>query len=503
MGSFSSSIVQERPPLMGSDSTVHKNTILTSHGRPPWYAEDGKPLTDAFVIGIAGGSASGKTFVAEQILKQMEHLPSVVIMSQDSFYNRLSPEQNKRAFENKHDFDHPNALDLKLFASCLADLKACKQTNIPRYSFVHHQRMDDRQYLYGAAIIIVEGIVALHDPDLRALYDLKVFVQCDSDLMLARRIKRDTTERGRDVVGILDQYLRFVKPSYENFVLPSSKYADIIVPGHDNAVAIDLIVTHIKKKLKERSVKFRERMARSETMIDKTLDPNGRDVFQYCVILPDTPQVKGIYTILRSNETPRSEFIFQADRLATSVIEKAMNLLPFKPFSVETPVGEIADGKALAPEYVCGVSIIRSGGPLEKGLRRVIRDVALGSLLIQSDPKSGEPLLLHSSLPMCVKEREKSPDTWVFLLDAQIVTGAAAFMAIRVLLDHGIREDHIVFATFLVAQNGGIRAVHRAFPGVKFVIGAVDGTLREERVDGGRSYWHLEPGMGHIGDRYF
>lgn len=493
----------ESPAITRKDG-VHKNTILKSHGRPPWYGEDGKPLTDAFVIGIAGGSASGKTYVAEQILRKMEHLPSVVIMSQDSFYNRLTPEQSKVAFENKYDFDHPNAIDLQLFAECLADLKACKQTNVPRYSFTRHQREDDRQYLYGAAIIIVEGILALHDPGLRALYDLKIFVQCDSDLMLARRIKRDTTERGRDVEGILDQYLRFVKPSYDNFVYPSSKYADIIVPGHDNGMAIELIVTHVKKMLQERSVSFRQRMARADAMIPKAVDPKADQLLEGITVIPETPQLKGVLTMLRDKDTGRGDFIFQTDRLATIVIEKAMELIPFKPVSVETPVGVVAEGKVIAAPCVCGVSILRSGGPLEKGLQRVIRDVRLGCLLIQSDPVSGEPLLLYSTLPSCVREREKSADTWVFLLDAQIVTGAAAFMAIRVLLDHGVPEDHIIFATFLIAHDGGIRALRRAFPLVRFVTGSIDEKIsREKGRRGERDFYNLTPGMGHIGERYF
>lgn len=141
-------------------------------------------------------------------------------------------------------------------------MKACKQTNIPVYSFKEHQRLSETKYLYGAAIIIAEGILALHDSSMRALYDLKVtlllvykkdylhsnqiFVQCDSDLMLARRIRRDVSERGRNVEGVLEQYvfslhtsikcqvvmttryLRFVKPAFDNFVGPSSRFADLV-----------------------------------------------------------------------------------------------------------------------------------------------------------------------------------------------------------------------------------------------------------------------------------
>ncbi len=129
--------------------------------------------------------------------------------------------------------------------------------------------------------------------------------------------------------------------------------------------------------------------------------------------------IQGIYTILRDRTTTRGDFIFQADRLATVVIEKAMEQLPFDPVQVETPVGAIADGKMLNT-LVCGVSITRSGGPLENGLRRVLRDVALGSLLIQSDPESGEPLLLNSTLPLCIRERETSQEVFVFVLDSQV-----------------------------------------------------------------------------------
>ncbi|KAG8927490.1 Uridine kinase [Tulasnella sp. 418] len=115
--------------------------------------------------------------------------------------------------------------------------------------------------------------------------------------MLARRIKRDTTERGRDLEGILDQYLRFVKPSYDNFVLPSSKYADIIVPGHDNSVAIDLIVTHIKKKLTERSAKLRQRLLRVD-LINQGDEGNNGDGFGSVILLKETPQLKVFMDLL-------------------------------------------------------------------------------------------------------------------------------------------------------------------------------------------------------------
>ncbi|KAH9838433.1 armadillo/beta-catenin/plakoglobin [Rhodofomes roseus] len=482
---------------------ARKNTVLKSHGRPPWYGEDGHRISDAFVIGIAGGSASGKTHVARRIVQSLGSIPTVVILSQDSFYKQHTPEEIELAFASRYDFDHPDAIDMPLFASCLADLKDCRQTNIPIYSFTEHQRLDETKYLYGAAIIIAEGIMALHDPALRALYDLKIFVQCDSDLMLARRIKRDVTERGRSVDGILEQYLRYVKPSYDHFVQPTSRYANIIVPGSDNAVAIDIISTHIRRQLDERATQLRQRLAGtgprdlvahgSPDLASQTLN---------LTLLPQTPQVKGILTILRDAETCRGDFIFFTDRLATLLVEKATELLPYRPKSVVTPIGVEAHGKQVDVQV----------RPLERGLRRVINDIPIGSMLIQSEAASGEPILLHLQLPICIRQRHLAQNTYVFLVDAQISTGAAAFMAIRILLDHGVPQDHIIFVTFLVARCGGISVLQRAFPAVKIVCGAVDDHLREMWLEGvdegeqpaeGRKVWVVEPGIGHIGDRYY
>ncbi|TFY70473.1 hypothetical protein EVG20_g2532 [Dentipellis fragilis] len=509
-----------RPDPLLNTKTL-KNAVLKSHGRPPWYGEDGQPCFPAFVIGIAGGSASGKTHVARQIVRSLGSIPTVIILSQDSFYKKHSPEEIALAFASRFDFDHPDAIDMQLFASCLSDLKALRQTNIPVYSFEQHQRLDETKYLYGATIIITEGIMALQDPALRELYDLKIFVQADSDVMLARRILRDVKERGRSVEGILEQYLRYVKPAFDNFVGPSSRYADIIVPGKDNSVAIELISTHIRRQLEKRARQFRRKMAGT---LSRSLSRGpARHLTNEelgLVVLDQTPQLKGMFTILRDETTPRQDFIFFIDRLATMLAEKGMEMLPYRDKTIETPVGCRTVGKVLDVESLCGVSILRSGGPLEQGLRRVVNDVAIGSLLVQSDSKTGEPLLLHVMLPACIRERARAAKTWVFLLDAQIGTGASAFMAIRVLLDHGVPPAQIIFVTFLVARCGGIAMVRRTFPEVTVVVGAVDDGLHETWLEGvgasmdvgedddldgaaGRKAWVVQPGMGQIGDRYY
>ncbi|TFY83281.1 hypothetical protein EWM64_g719 [Hericium alpestre] len=366
--------------------------------------------------------------------------------------------------------------------------------------------------------------MALHDPALRALYDLKIFVQADSDLMLARRIARDVKERGRSVEGVLEQYLRYVKPSFDNFVGPTARHADIIVPGKDNSVAIELISTHIRRQLEKRTRHFRRKLAANLTRSLSRGPPRPATNEELGLILLDqTRQLKGIYTVLRDATTSRQDFIFFTDRLATLLAEKGMESLPYRCKEVETPVGVKTKGKTLDVESLCGVSILRSGGPLEQGLRRVVNDVPIGSLLVQSDSKTGEPLLLHVMLPFCIRIRSQAEKTWVLLLDAQIGTGASALMAIRVLLDHGVLPSHIIFVTFLVARTGGVSMLRRMFPEMKIVTGAVDDGLRETWLEGidtsvevadedgtdsvsgitGRKAWVVEPGMGQIGDRYY
>ncbi|KAI0288012.1 uridine kinase family-domain-containing protein [Russula brevipes] len=484
-------------PLIGTKFPT--NTILKSHGSfLRRYGEDGQSVSPAFVIAVAGGSASGKTHVARQIVRAVGSIPSVVIMSQDSFYRRHTPEEVALAFASRFDLDHPDAIDMDLFAACLSDLKNLQQTNIPLYSFTEHQRLNETKYLYGATVIIVEGILTLHDPEMRKLYDLKIFVQADSDLMLARRIARDTKERGRSVDGILEQYLRYVKPSYDNFVLPSARHADIIVPGKDNAVAIELISTHIRRQLEQRSRRFRQKMADSLSLEPSiSRGPREPSIDELgLTVLEQTPQLKVAFILV-----------------GVMMLMLAMEKLPYREVTVETPVGVQGKGKAIDVESLCGVTILRS-------LQRVIHDVPIGSLLMQSDSRTGEPLLFQVKLPNCIRERHRAVNTWVFLLDAQIGTGAAGFMAIRVLLDHGVNPAHIIFVTFLVARSGGVAHLRRTFPDVNIVTGAVDDGLREvwlENAERHAAYpdedgfdnaqehkaWVVEPGMGQIGDRYY
>lgn len=194
-----------------------------------------KPL----VIGIAGGSGSGKTTVSKEISKCLP-ADRVLILTEDAYYNdnsALSMDERK-----KINYDHPNAYDTDLLIEQLQDLLDGKAIEMPTYNFNILSRAKDTIHVEPADIIILEGILVLASEELRKFMDIKLFVDADDDIRFIRRLQRDTQERGRSIDWIISQYLATVKPSYNQFVEPSKKYADIIIPqGGENQVAIDMV----------------------------------------------------------------------------------------------------------------------------------------------------------------------------------------------------------------------------------------------------------------------
>ena len=194
-----------------------------------------KPL----VIGIAGGSGSGKTTVSKEISKRLP-ADRVLILTEDAYYNdnsALSMDERK-----KINYDHPNAYDTDLLIEQLQDLLDGKAIEMPTYNFNILSRAKDTIHVEPADIIILEGILVLATEELREFMDIKLFVDSDDDIRFIRRLQRDTQERGRSIDWIISQYLATVKPSYNQFVEPSKKYADIIIPqGGENQVAIAMV----------------------------------------------------------------------------------------------------------------------------------------------------------------------------------------------------------------------------------------------------------------------
>ncbi|KAH8874408.1 Uridine-cytidine kinase-like 1 [Schistosoma japonicum] len=348
----------------------------------------------------------------------------------------LTPEQKLQAIACHYNFDHPSAFDFDLLESHLCRLREGKTIEVPEYDFKTHSRTSKTNTVYGANIIIIEGILVFYSQAVSKLMDLKVFVDTDADERLARRLRRDISERGRELNSVLGQYMRFVKPSYEQFIAPSMAQADIIIPrGGQNVVALQLIVQHINKRLKQ------------------------------------------------------DAFVFYAERLMRPLCEAAINLLPHMDVDIETPQGITYRGRQLAAgTQICGVSILRAGEALEPALCAVCKDIRLGKILIQTNPITSEPELHYIRLPRDIK------DCFVILMDATVATGAAAIMAIRILVEHDVPEDKIILISLIMASQG-VHSVAYTYPKAHIVTTAVDLGLNDS--------YHIVPGVGNFGDRYF
>jgi len=199
------------------------------------------------VIGIAGGTGSGKKTVVNQILNELP-ADEVTVISQDSYYKKTTNLSYKE--RTKINFDHPEAIDFDLMVAHIKTLKNGKVINQPIYSFVTHNRTDDVHVTHPKKVIIVEGILIFNTSELRDLFDIKIFVHADADERLIRRVRRDIAERGRDVGEVLARYQDTLKPMHQQFIEPTKNYADIIIPNDRyNTVAIDIVRTVINERL--------------------------------------------------------------------------------------------------------------------------------------------------------------------------------------------------------------------------------------------------------------
>ncbi|GAA0742740.1 MULTISPECIES: uridine kinase [Flavobacteriaceae] len=199
------------------------------------------------IIGIAGGTGCGKTTVVNQILAQLPE-GEVGVISQDSYYKDTSHlSYDERV---KINFDHPRSIDFELLEEHLKELKKGNTIDQPVYSFVKHNRTGDVVKTKPRKVMIVEGILILTNPELRDMFDIKIFVHADSDERLIRRLKRDISERGRDIDEVLSRYQNTLKPMHQQFIEPMKEYADIIIPNNKyNTVAVDIVKTIINQRL--------------------------------------------------------------------------------------------------------------------------------------------------------------------------------------------------------------------------------------------------------------
>lgn len=205
--------------------------------------------TTSLVIGIAGGTGSGKTTIADYILDTVGP-EKIAFLPHDAYYHELG--HLSPAERTKVNFDHPASLETDLLIKHIHQLKAGQSIELPHYDFKTHTRTDKTTLIEPQQILIVEGILIFAEPELRKLFDLRIYVDTDADIRFIRRLRRDIEERGRTTESVIDQYLDTVRPMHLEFVEPSKRYASVIIPeGGYNTVALDLIVARIESMLKE------------------------------------------------------------------------------------------------------------------------------------------------------------------------------------------------------------------------------------------------------------
>ncbi|WP_378185021.1 uridine kinase [Aquimarina sp. W85] len=199
------------------------------------------------IIGIAGGTGCGKTTVVNQIINELSD-NEVCVISQDSYYkdtSHLTYEERTQI-----NFDHPKSIDFDLLGEHLRALRKGETIEQPNYSFVEHNRTGETITTRPSKVLIVEGILILTNPQIRDMFDIKIFVHADSDERLIRRLKRDIAERGRDMQEVLDRYQTTLKPMHQQFIDPTKEFADLIIPNnHYNTVAVDVVRSIIKERL--------------------------------------------------------------------------------------------------------------------------------------------------------------------------------------------------------------------------------------------------------------
>jgi uridine kinase len=208
----------------------------------------GKIMASPLLIGIAGGTGSGKSTFAEGLYKLFPD--NIIIISFDNYYRP----QDDIPFEErlKTNYDCPDALDTDLLIKHLKAMTRGEGVDMPQYDFCNHTRKSDTVYTKPRDVIIVDGILTFHDERLRELFDIKIFADADADERILRRLKRDVTERGRDIDGVINQYVTTVKIMHSIYVEPTKKYADIIINGGMNSIALDVVAARISKRLDDK-----------------------------------------------------------------------------------------------------------------------------------------------------------------------------------------------------------------------------------------------------------
>lgn len=278
-------------------------------------------------------------------------------------------------------------------------------------------------------------------------------------------------ERGRTIEGVIKQWFAFVKPAFLKYVEPQRHVADVVVPrGMQNKMAIAMIVNQTRRLLKDKSHRHSAELARLGKQVEE--EPLSANV----ILMKRTPQLNGMATILHNPNTPQVDFVFYLDRLTSLLVERALEFHNFSPVKVKTPQNYTYCGLKSAGT-VSAVVVLRGGSCMEIGLKRTLPDCLTGRMLIQSNFRTGEPELHYLKLFPDISTHET-----VLLLDPQMSSGGAALMAVKVLIDHGVAEQKIVFVTCLAGKWGANRLMS-VFPDMKVVAANIVGDKEKRWIE--------------------
>ncbi|GFY87253.1 uridine kinase-like 5 [Actinidia rufa] len=429
------------------------------------YGSEEVPHKQPFIIGLAGGTASGKATVCNMIISQL-HDQRVVLVSQESFYHSLTDEQLEKVSE--YNFDHPDAFNTELLLLCMERLKHGHAVSIPNYDVKSHKCIEPDRKVNPSDVIILEGILVLQDQRVRDLMNMKIFVDTVQILMCGLRggynviqLKGEGTLK-TCLINTLNSLSLVSKNLYShqrNTQMSSSLEVQIMM------LQVDLIVQHIRTKLGQHDL---------------------CKIYPNVFVIYSTFQIRGMHTLIRDVRTTKHDFVFYADRLIRLVVEHGLGHLPFTEKQIITPTGSVYSGVVFC-RRLCGVSIIRSGESMENALRACCKGIKIGKILIHGEGDNGRQLI-YEKLPADISSRQ------VLLLDPVLASGSNAIKGISLLLSKGVPESNIIFLN-LIAAPEGIHAVCKKFPKLKIVTSEIDMSLNKDL--------RVIPGMGEFGDRYF
>lgn len=429
--------------LLGVMETTNESSFLSAND-----AASGK----VFLIGISGGSASGKTSVANRVIQNI-NLPNVILISMDSFYRVLSPAESQRARRGEYNFDTPEAFDLPLLEECLLKLKHSVPVDIPEYDFCTHSRTQNSTRITDSSVVVFEGIMTLCPVSILPLLDLKVFVDTDDDVRLARRLIRDIAQRGRTQDSVFDMHFKFAKAGYDNYIAPSARNADLIIPrGGDNEVAINLLIKHIKHQLKQKGMTLHDAMS-NLCGEHKYADANG-NLSSGVVVLEPTTYVRGLLAVAKNAESPKRHLTEAYNMLAGMLIERALAVGTCNSMEPNSPTE--------LNSRIRGISFARLGCMLEEAVQKHASSIPVSKLDIQKNAVTGRFELHPTALP---PNLSGCP---VLVMDSSIFSGSTAVAAVKALMQHNLNPENTIFVCFFCSIPG-LASVQQAFPEMRIV----------------------------------